>query len=358
LHTPLRSGTSVWFVTDLERLGDALQDVRPTLFFGVPRVWEKIAARIQAKGAEASGLRKKLIAWARRAGLDGGYAEQERRSKPWSFWLAERLVFRKVRERIGLDQAKLCVSSAAPISMETLEFFLSLGIPIDEVYGMSECTGPTTMSLPGVRRIGKAGMVAPGTELKTLDDGEILIRGPHVFLGYYKDDDATRRVLDDEGWLHSGDVGEIDSDGFLEITDRKKDLIITAGGHNISPQNIEKQLQGIEGVSQAVVVGDRRSYLVALLTIDREKLRSVAASVASGAVDSDTARKCPRLRAYLQKKIDQVNETLARSETIKKFHILPNEFDIETGELTPTMKIRRRFVTEKYDDEIEQLYSS
>lgn len=357
LHTPLRSGNSVWFVSDIDRLGEALLEVRPTVFLGVPRVWEKIQAKMKAKGAEASPIRKKLVAWARRVGLEGGLAAQERRKKPWSYPLADWLVYRKVREQLGLDQARMCVSSAAPASIETLEFFLSLGIPIDEVYGMSECTGPTTMSMEGVRRIGKTGTAAPGTEVRTLEDGEILIRGPHVFMGYYKDEKATRAVLDEDGWLHSGDVGEIDADGFIRITDRKKDLIITAGGHNVSPQNIEKQLQGIEGVSQAVVIGDRRSYLVALLTLDRENLRGIAQSVNSGAVDIDTARQCPRLRQYLKTKVDEVNKALARSETIKKFEILSSDFDVESGELTPTMKIRRRVVAEKYGEEIEQLYS-
>lgn len=356
LHTPLQSGAGVWFVPDPEQLGDALRHVRPTIFLGVPRVWEKIAMRMQEAGAGAPALRKKIIAWARKVGLEAGIAAEERRSRPWTWPLANKLVFSKVRERIGLDQARICITSAAPISMETLQFFLSLGIPIDEVYGMSECTGPTTLSMPGARRIGKAGMVAPGTELRTLDDGEILIRGPHVFMGYYKDEEATRATIDDEAWVHSGDVGEIDADGFLKITDRKKDLIITAGGHNISPSNIEKELKRIEGVSQALVIGDRRSYLVALLTLDASSLRRVAQSVQSGAVDIETARQCPRLRRYLTIQIDELNRSLARSETIKKFEILPADFDIDSGELTPTMKLRRRFVTEKYRSEIEALY--
>lgn len=356
LHTPLQSGAPVWFASDPERLGEALRHVRPTVFLGVPRVWEKIATRIKSAGAEAPPLKKRIFAWARRVGLRGGLATDHRKPRPWSWPIADKLVFSRVREQLGLDQARICITSAAPISLETLQFFLSLGIPIDEVYGMSECTGPTTMSKPGARRIGKAGMIAPGTELRTLEDGEILIRGPHVFMGYYKDEAATRQVLDEDGWLHSGDVGEIDADGFLTITDRKKDLIITAGGHNISPSNIEKELKRIEGVSQAIVIGDRRSYLVALLTLDSGVIRALAESVESGAVNVDTARQCPRIKRYLTEQIDEMNKSLARSETIKKFEILPDDFHIDSGELTPTMKMRRRFVTEKYGSYIEGLY--
>ncbi len=356
LHTPLQSGAAVWFVPDPEELGDTLRHVRPTIFLGVPRVWEKIASRMKAAGAEASPLRQRIVAWARKVGLEAANAFDSNRPKPWTWPIAEKLVFSKVRDRLGLDQARICITSAAPISLETLQFFASLGVPIDEVYGMSECTGPTTMSIPGTRRMGKAGKVAPGSELRTADDGEILIRGPHVFMGYYKDEEATRVMLDEDGWLHSGDVGEIDDDGFLTITDRKKDLIITAGGHNVSPSNIEKELKRIEGVSQAIVVGDRRSYLVALLTLDAERIRGLATSADSGAVDIDTARQCPRIRRYLTEKIADINSSLARSETIKKFEILGSDFNVESGELTPTMKMRRKVVTEKYQTEIESLY--
>ncbi|MBI2214432.1 MAG: AMP-binding protein [Acidobacteria bacterium] len=356
LYSPLRAGASSWFAESLELLGENLRDVRPTVFLGVPRVWEKIEAKMRQVGDSAPPLRRKIAAWAKRVGLAGGYAIQRGERKPLTYGLATRIVFAKVREKLGLDETRLCVTSAAPISLSTLEYFLSLGIPIYEVYGMSECTGPTTVQKPGVHRTGTVGVPAPGTEVRIADDGEVLMRGPHVFLGYYKDAEATREAIDAEGWLHSGDVGTIDADGFLRITDRKKDIIITAGGHNVAPQNIEKQLKAIPAVSQAVVVGDRMAYLVALLTLDSERLVHIAEAVGSPARDSLTAANCPRFLSYLESQVDVVNKALARNEMVKRFAIVPTEFTIDGGELTPTMKIRRRVVLEKYESIIGGLY--
>ncbi len=254
----IATGASVHFAESLERLPDNLREVRPHFFLGVPRVWEKIQAGIQAAGAQASPLRRRVAAWARRVGRAAGDAEQAGRPRPWTHALANRLVFSKVRARLGLDAARMLAVSSAPIAKETLDFFQSLGMPIMEAYGMSECTGPTTMSLPKRYRLGCAGYAIPGTELRVAEDGEVVMRGPHVFKGYYKNEEATREALDGEGWLHSGDVGEIDRDGFLRITDRKKELIITSGGKNIGPQHLEGQLKQIAAVSQAVAIGDRR----------------------------------------------------------------------------------------------------
>jgi long-subunit acyl-CoA synthetase (AMP-forming) len=356
LYSPLRTGASSWFAESLELLGENLREVRPTVFLGVPRVWEKIEAKMRQFGDQAPPLRKKIAAWAKKVGLAGGYAVQRGEKRPRTYRLAEKLVYSKVRERLGLDKARLCVTSAAPISLTTLEYFLSLGIPIYEVYGMSECTGPTTFQRPGVHRTGTVGIAAPGSELRIAGDGEVLMRGPHVFLGYYKNEVATREALDDEGWLHSGDVGTVDADGFLRITDRKKDILITAGGHNVAPQNIEKQLKAIPAISQAVVVGDRMAYLVALFTLDPERLVHVAEAVGSPARDTAAAAACPRFLSYLESQVDVVNKALARNEMVKKFAIVPAEFSIEGGELTPTMKIRRRVVLEKYQAIIGGLY--
>ncbi|MFA6954736.1 MAG: AMP-binding protein [Thermoanaerobaculia bacterium] len=356
LYSPLRTGASSWFAESLELLGENLREVRPTVFLGVPRVWEKIEAKMRQFGDSAPPLRRKIAAWAKKVGLAGGYAIQRGERKPMSYGLAQKIVFSKVRERLGLDKARLCMTSAAPISLSTLEYFLSLGIPIYEVYGMSECTGPTTVQKPGIHRTGSVGIAAPGSELRIAPDGEVLMRGPHVFLGYYKNEVATREALDDEGWLHSGDVGVIDADGFLRITDRKKDILITAGGHNVAPQNIEKQLKAIPAVSQAVVVGDRMAYLVALFTLDPERLVHVAEAVGSPARDAAAASTCPRFISYLESQVDVVNKALARNEMVKRFAIVPTEFSIEGGELTPTMKIRRRVVLEKYHAIIGGLY--
>ncbi len=356
IHGPMAMGSLVYFAESIEKLGENLGEVRPTLFMGVPRVWEKIQAKMQAAGANPPPLRKKLVAWARKTGLAGGFAEQRGEKKPLLFPIAKKLVFDKVRQRLGLDRARFCVTSAAPISRATLEFFLALGIPLLEVYGMSECTGPATYSPPENYRTGKCGVCLPGAEIKVAEDGEICMRGKHVFKGYLKDPEATKNALDGDGWLHSGDIGTIDSDGFVQITDRKKDLLITAGGENIAPQVLEGHLKGIPVVAQAVVIGDRRKYLAALLTLDPERVNTEAELAGSAARSVHDAAKCDVFRRHLQKQIETVNEKLARVQTIKRFVIIPKEFSIDGGELTPTMKVKRKVVNEKYSREIEDLY--
>jgi long-subunit acyl-CoA synthetase (AMP-forming) len=352
----IATGASVHFAESLEKLGDNLREVRPHFFLGVPRVWEKVQAGIEAAGASASPLRRRIARWARGVGRAAGEADQRGRPRPWTYALADRLVFRKVRARLGLDQALMLAVSSAPIARETLEFFQSLGLPIMEIYGMSECTGPATISLPHRYRLGRAGYAIPGAEVRIAPDGEVLIRGPHVFRGYYKNDAATRETIDDAGWLHSGDIGEIDADGYLHITDRKKELIITAGGKNIAPQHLEGQLKQIAAVSQAVAIGDRRPYVVALLTLDPARLAAEAKKAGSEARTPDEAARCPRFVAYLEREVEQVNARLARYETIKRIAVLPRELSVDAGELTPTLKLKRRAIGERYKAEIESLY--
>jgi long-subunit acyl-CoA synthetase (AMP-forming) len=353
----LATGACVYFAESLEKLPENLREVRPHLFLGVPRVWEKIQAGMQAAGAQASPLRRRIVRWARGVGLAGGYADQEGRPRPWSYGLADRLVFSKVRGRLGLDAARMLVVSAAPIAKETLDFFQSLALPIMEVYGMSECTGPTTLSLPKRYRLGRAGFAIPGTELRVAEDGEIQMRGPHVFEGYYKNDAATRETLDAEGWIHSGDVGEIDADGFLRVTDRKKEILITSGGKNIAPQHLEGKLKQIAAVSQAVAIGDRRPYVVALLTLDPARVAAEAEKAGSPARSPEEAARCPVFRAHVEKQVEAVNASLARYETIKKVALLPKELSVESGELTPTLKLKRRVILERHRDAIDALYA-
>jgi long-subunit acyl-CoA synthetase (AMP-forming) len=357
LHGPMAFGACVTFAESMEKLGDALREVRPHYFLAVPRVWEKIQEKIVAAGAKNPPLKKKIAAWARRQGLAGGYAEQQHVAKSPMYAIANALVFKKVRKQLGLDRARIAVTSAAPISRDTLEFFLSLGIPICEVYGMSECTGPATASLPDRYHTGKAGFCLPGAELKVAEDGEVCMRGRHVFMGYYKDTMATADAIDGDGWLHSGDIGTIDANGFLQITDRKKDLIITAGGENIAPALVEGYLKGIPVVSQAVVIGDRQRYLSVLLTLNAERIPVDAQACGSGASDAETAARDERFLSFLGRQIDAVNARLARVQAVKKFKVIPHEFTIEGGELTPTMKVKRKVVTEKYKSEIDKLYS-
>ena len=358
LHGPCLTGCTVWFAESLDKLGENLAEVRPTLFVGVPRVWEKIQSKMMVAGAQNPPLKKKIAAWARKQGLAGGYAEQEGKPKPFFYGLANKLVFSKVREKLGFDRCRLFISTAAPISMDTLEFFLSLGLPLTEVYGMSECTGPGTVSLPEPfkYRTGWAGPAVPGTTIAIAEDGEVFMKGRHVFKGYFKNDAATAETIDKDGWLHSGDVGKIDDKGFLKITDRKKELIITAGGENIPPQVLEAELKSISVVANVVVIGDRRQYMTALFTLNSEKLDQELINAVSPAKNMAEAVKCPKIRAYVQQKLDEVNATFSRVQSIKKFTILPNEFSVEGDELTPTMKLKRRIINTKYAKEIEDMY--
>lgn len=356
LHGPVVCGASTSFAESLDALGENLREIRPTVFVGVPRVWEKIQAKMQATGAKNSFLKRKIAAWARGVGLKGGYAMQQNKPLPLLWGVAEKLVFSKVRDALGLDQARIRVTSAAPISKSTLEFFLSLGVPLMEVYGMSECSGPATISLPDRNRTGWAGQKMSGTEVKIAEDGEICIRGRHVFKGYFKNDAATAETIDEDGWLHSGDIGKIE-DGYLKVTDRKKDLIITAGGENIAPQMIEGKLKGIPVVSQAVVVGDRKKHLAALLTIDESKLDEVLRESGSSAKSMSDAAEDEKVEQWLMGQVQEINKSLARVQTIKKIKILPVDLSIEGGELTPTMKVKRKVVNKKYATEINAFYA-
>jgi len=269
---------------------------------------------------------------------------------------AEKLFASKLRSALGLDRLRVAVSGAAPIGKDVLEFFLACGIPIHEVYGQSEGSGPTTFNFPtpGRRRIGSVGLPFPETEVKIAADGEILVKGRHVFLGYYKNPDDTAESLQD-GWLYSGDIGRFDDQGFLYITDRKKDLIITAGGKNVAPQNIEKLLRNIDGISQAVVVGDRRKFLTALLTLDADRAPALARE-RGWPEDLKKLAEDERFYAHVQEETQRVNDTLARYESVKKFALLPHDFSVENGELTPTQKIKRKVVNDHYAGVVETFY--
>jgi len=358
LYLPLVAGGCMSLAPDLETLGDDLREVRPTFFLAVPRVWEKIQARMEAAGAKSSPLRRRLVRWARGVGLAGGRAAQRGEPLPLGWWLANRLIFSKVRRRLGFDRTRVLLTGAAPIARSTLEFFLSLGLPICEVYGMSESTGPTTLSSEERCRTGSAGWAIPGTELEVADDGEILFRGPHIFVGYYGNPEAMRETLDDEGWLHSGDIGMLDEDGFLYVTDRKKELIITSGGKNVAPVPIESQLKAIPGVTEAVVMGDGRKYLSALILLDPEGIDALAKEIGSEAADPASAARCELFHAYIEDRIDAVNATLAPYESIKRFAVLSEGLSVENGTLTPTLKLKRRVIHEVFGATIDDLYEA
>ena len=354
-------GYPIWFAPSMEQLKETLVEARPTLFLAVPRVWEKFKAALELQLGGLTGFKKALVTWARdvgqRTGDDLINRGQARGFDRIQFALADRLFFRPLRAKLGLDELKVAVTGAAPIGKEVLDFFVSCGIIIHEVYGQSEDAGPTSFNQPfaGERKLGTVGRPFPGVDVRLAEDGEILVRGPNVFQGYYKDPAATKATLID-GWLYSGDVGEFDADGFLRITDRKKDLIITAGGKNVAPQNLEKKLRAIDGVAQAVVIGDRRKYLTAILTLCPERAPRLAdenkwpQGLAELAVDE-------RFTAHVKTAIDQnVNHALARYEQIKTFTLLPRDFSQEEGELTPTQKLKRNVIVAKHTDLIEEMY--
>ncbi|MFW5967288.1 MAG: AMP-dependent synthetase/ligase [Persicimonas sp.] len=361
IHLPATFGYPIWFCDDVSRVKEAIEVARPTVFFGVPRVWEKFKAALENRLSEATGLKEKLLNWAREVGKEAGYQRLQTGEVGGmlglKYKMADKLVFSKLKEKLGFDRLRIAISAAAPIGLDVLEFFMSFDITILEIYGQSEDTGPTTANrpTPGKAKLGTVGVPIPNVEVKIAEDGEILVKGRNVFKGYYKNQEATDETLVD-GWLHSGDIGEFDEDGFLRITDRKKNIIITAGGKNIAPQKIEKKLRQIDGLSQAVAIGDRRKYLTALVTIDPERGPALAKE-RGWPTDPEELAEHPEFVEYVDQKVQAANEELARVATIKKFRILPHDFSQETDELTPTQKIKRRVIEDKYADEIESMYS-
>jgi long-chain acyl-CoA synthetase len=356
IHGPVTMGGSLYFAESIEKVPENLKEVQPTLFFGVPRIWEKFHTGVAGKLKLATGAKKALVEWAMDVARDVNTLKMRGREpsgvQALQYKLAQKLVFQKLKAAIGMSRARVCVSGAAPIAKDVLEFFLGLDLVVSEVYGQSEDTGPTSFNSPANVRLGSVGTRLPGLEAKIAEDGEILVKGPNVFLGYYKEPAATAETLQD-GWLHSGDLGKFDSDGFLWITGRKKEILITAGGKNISPKNIEESLKSSPPIADAVVIGDRRKFLSALIVIDAAAAGEIAGT---GSTDFAALRENPAVIAAVQKGVDEANKTLARVETIKKFHITHRPFTIEDGELTPTLKIKRRVVYKNFGADIEKMY--
>ena len=352
LHGPAVNGYCVACCEQIERLPEALREIRPTIFLGVPRVWEKIEARVEERVAQAPPLRQKLFRLAQRTALARSRGERAALAR-----ILDALVGRKIRAALGFDRARMVGTTAAPIARSTLEFFESLGLPLYELYGQTECTGAATSNTQSRRKMFSVGVPWPDTEVRIDVDGEVLVRGPHVFMGYFKDPEATAATLTPDGWLRTGDVGRLDDGGFLHITDRKKDLLITSGGKNVSPQNIEGQLARIPGVAHAVVVGDARKHLAALIALDRDT--ALREARACGAQGGTVEALCfdPRFIEHIGRQVDEVNRGLASYETIKTFRLLPVEFGIESGELTPTLKLRRKAVNQRFAREIEELFA-
>jgi long-chain acyl-CoA synthetase len=334
------TGYTIAFLADPLRAAIELPHVRPHLFPSVPRVYEKIHSAVLAKFEEETGARKALVDWAMRVGYRVSRLRQEKLPVPRALLLqhrvADRLVYSKVKARLG-GRLRVANAGGAPLSRDIAEFFHAIDILILEGYGLSEVTTAATVNRAEDFRFGTVGKPLPGVELRIADDGEILIRSNTVFAGYFHDEAATREVLDDEGFVHTGDIGHLDDDGFLVITDRKKDIIVTAGGKNVAPQNLENELKSHRAISQAIVVGDRKPYIAALITLDAEF------------ADDDA-------QARVQRAVDAVNDGRSRFEQIKRFAILPRDFSLEEGEITPTLKLRRKVILEHFAAEAEALF--
>jgi long-chain acyl-CoA synthetase len=356
----LAVGYTVNFGEGGESFVSDLQEVQPTFFLGVPRVWEKMLAGVQIRMNDASWLKRATYRFWVKQGARLARKRMKGRLNPLDklvYGLGWLLLFRSLRQKLGLGRVRVALSGAAPVAPQVLEFFWALGVPVREGYGQTEGTALATYTPEDDVRIGTVGKALPGVELKVAEDGEILVRGRGVFLGYLKNEAATRETVDVEGWLHTGDVGVLDDDGFLKITDRKKDIIITAGGKNISPSEIENRLKVSPYIREAVVIGDRRKYLTALVGIEPDTVGDWATRRRLSYTTYRDLTTKPEVRQLVQEVVDEVNAELAQVETIKRFELIPKELDHEEGELTATQKVKRSAIAQEFSDLIEAMYA-
>jgi long-chain acyl-CoA synthetase len=357
---PLGYGGIVNFAESPDTVLENLREISPTVFFAVPRIWEKLYSTVVVTLMDAT----KLEQWAYRQAMKIGYAVAERQLDHQSIppalgalhWLVSTTVLRNVKKLTGLDKARLIGSGAAPISPDVLRWFIALGIPMIEMYGQTECSGLATAMSPQDIKLGTVGKALQDTEVAISADGEILIRGPHVFLGYHNKPERTRDAIDDKGWLHSGDVGFIDNQGFLKITDRKSDIIITSGGKNITPTEIENKIKFSPYVTDAIVIGDRRNYLTCLIMIDHDNVAKFAQDKKINFTDYKSLTNLPEVKELIWAEVEKVNRSLSNVESIKKISLLDILLTAEDEEMTPTLKLRRKFVNEKYKDAINRMY--
>ncbi|MFN4163499.1 MAG: AMP-dependent synthetase/ligase [Ferrovibrio sp.] len=357
---PIRSGSTVNFAESPETVPQNLQEVQPTVFFAVPRLWEKFYSGVAIRMKDATGLGK--LAYKLAIGI--GYRIAEARlegQEPGlglkiAFWFADQLVLRNIKRIIGIDRCKWLVTGAAPISPDLIKWYLALGKDMREVYGQTENVGLAT-SPPEYRvKLGSIGQAVPNTQVKLSPEGEILLKGPHVFMGYLNNPTKTAETIVD-GWLHTGDVGMVDNEGWYRITDRMKDIIITAGGKNITPSEIENQLKFSPYISDAVVIGDRRKYLTCLIMIDHDNVVKYAQDLNVPFTNFASLCRAKEVQELIWQEIERVNKNFARVETIKKFRLIDQQLTAEDDELTPTMKLKRKFVNEKYKAMIDEMYA-
>ena len=351
----------VHFCPEVPEVFDMLGEVHPYAFVAVPRLWEKLESGIKASLQEQDPRKRAVAERAIAVGTRAARLEQEGKRVPVALAaqraLFDRVVLRKIRHKIGLDEAEVVLSGAAPLGSEVAEFFFGLGVKIAEGYGMSESTAPATINPTGHPRIGTVGPAIPGVELKLLDDGELLIRGGNVSPGYLNDEGQTAEVFDNDGWLHTGDIAAIESDGFVRIVDRKKELIVTAGGKNVSPSHLENLLKRNPLISYACVVGDRKPYIAALLALDVDEAQGWADRNGIEFSSLEQLAGEPRIGEEMQKAVEEANAKVSRPEGIKRFVVAKNEWGPGGDELTPTLKLKRRAILDKYADEIAALYS-
>jgi long-chain acyl-CoA synthetase len=361
LYLPLFKGSHVHFCPDLTQLATVLREVRPSLFFGVPRVWEKIMSGLLALLSAQPDEQQRQVREAMAAGTAyieaGQYGGTPAPEVAEAYERADAALLSAVRMMIGFDRAHWVASGAAPLSVDVRRFFAGLGVNILEVYGMTETSGAVSVTTPSAYAFGTAGPALPGMEVGIAGDGEILVRGPIAVSGYVGLQEATAELLDADGWLHTGDIGSVDKHGYLRIVDRKKELIITAGGENISPAGIEALLNEHPLVGQALAFGDRRPYPVAVLTLDPEAAPAWASSRGIAFTDLAGLSEHPDVLAEIESVVARANERLARVQQIKRWRLLPVAWSPETGELTPKLSLRRRIIHAKYADAIELLYA-
>lgn len=347
------------YAESIDRLLDNIATVKPHFMASVPRIFEKIHTRTLQGVQNASPMKKKIFNWALEVGMERARLVLNRQSVPLSlqlkYKLATKLVFSKLHEKLG-GRILFFISGGAPLSRDIANFFFAFGFKILEGYGLTETTAAVTLNYDDNIRLGSVGKPLKGVEIKIADDGEILVKGDLVFKGYYKMEEATKEAIDSDGWFHTGDIGEFDSEGFLKITDRKKDLIITAGGKNIAPQNIENLMKTDPYISQFVVHGDKRKFLSALVTLDQSEIEKFAKDHKIDFSDYSDLITRKDINDFIRQKIDAKNKNLAKYETIKKFHILPNDFSVESGELTPTLKVKRKVINQRYKNIFDGFY--
>ncbi|HYM81704.1 MAG TPA: long-chain fatty acid--CoA ligase [Candidatus Limnocylindria bacterium] len=358
LYSMLDAGVTIAYAENLEAVAENAREVRPTVLMGVPRFYEKVYARVLDGAQRMPPLRQRLFHWGLRQGQAKARAHFERRRlsglAAWQAGLADRLVAAKIRERVG-GRLRFCISGGAALPASIMEFFFAIGIPIYEGYGLTETSPVICLNPPEREKPGSVGPPIPGVEVRIGDQGEILTRGPHVMQGYFKNEPATRQALRD-GWFHTGDVGHLDADGYLVITDRLKDLLVTAGGKKIAPQPIEARLKTNPWVSEAVLLGDGRPFVVGLIVPDFTLLEAEARKRGWAAKDRASLITHPEVIALYEREIESVNGELAQFEKIKRFAILDRELTQESGELTPTLKVKRRVIVQRFAERIEELY--